>query len=121
MPHLTLFPSPHYPMATMMLLQTQSPAAVLSLLRTEYAAQLASCTVCAGPAALIVTPDPCYGGIPNAEAGWIGYYAVCCPSCKVHFPGNTSGTSLSNAEPTTLEQHRAALQNAVDSWQGVVA
>lgn len=108
-------------MPAMMLLQTQSPAAVLSLLRTEYAAQLASCTVCAGPAQLIVTPDPCYGGVPNAEVGWIGYYAVCCPTCNVHFPGDTSGTDLSSAKPATLEEHRAALQNAVDSWQGVVA
>lgn len=108
-------------MPAMTLLHTQSPAAVLSLLGTEYAAQLASCADCAGPAELIVTPDPCYGGVPNAEVGWIGYYAVCCPTCNVHFPGDTSGTGLSNAQPTTLEQHRAALQNAVDSWQGVAA
>jgi hypothetical protein len=105
----------------LMLEQTLTPAAVLSLLRTEYAAQLANCTVCAGPVELIVTPDPCYGGVPNAEAGWIGYYAVCCPTCKVHFPGDTSGTDLSSAKPATLEEHRAALQNAIDSWQGVVA
>jgi hypothetical protein len=108
-------------MPTMMLLQTQSPAAVLSLLRTEYAAQLASCAKCAGPAELIVTPDPCFGTQPNIEAGWIGYYAVCCPKCKMHFPGDTSGTALGSTQPVTLEQHRVALQNAVDSWQGVVA
>jgi hypothetical protein len=105
----------------MTLFYTQTPAAVLSLLRTEYAAQLASCTICAGPVELIVTPNPCYGSQPNAEAGWIGYYAVNCPKCKMHFPGDTSGTGLSNAQPATLEQHRAALQSAVDSWQGVVA
>jgi hypothetical protein len=108
-------------MPATMLLQTQSPAALLLLLRTEYATQLASCTVCAGPVDLIVTPDPCYGTMPNAAAGWIGFYAVCCPRCKMHFPGDTSGTGLSSGKPTTLEQHRAAIQNAVVSWQGVVA
>lgn len=105
----------------MTLLQSQSSAAVLLLLRTEYAVQLASCTICAGPVELIVTPDPCYGGMANAEASWIGYYAVCCRNCNMHFPGDTSGTDLSSAKPATLEEHRAALQNAVDSWQGVVA
>jgi hypothetical protein len=108
-------------MPALMLLQTQSPAAVLALLRTEYAAKLASCAKCAEPAELIVTPNPCYGTMDNVKAGWIGYYAVCCPNCKIHFPGDTSGTALGSTPPVTLEQHRAALQNAVDSWQGVVA
>lgn len=70
----------------MTLLQAQSPAAVLSLLGAQYAAQLAACADCAGPAQLIVTPDPCYGTQPNAAAGWIGYYAVRCPRCPGALP-----------------------------------
>ncbi|MGI4736470.1 MAG: hypothetical protein ACRYG7_14945 [Janthinobacterium lividum] len=105
----------------MTLLQTQSPAAVLSLLGTEYAAQLASCTDCAGPAELIVTPDPCYGTQPNAEAGWIGYYAVRCPECQVHFPGDTSASAGTSPKPATLDEHRAALQSAVESWNSIAA
>jgi hypothetical protein len=108
-------------MPTMMLLQTQSPAAVLSLLRTEYAAQLASCTDCAGPGELIVTPDPCYGTQSNVAAGWIGYYAVRCPQCRVHFPGDMSASAGGILQPTTLDEHRAALRSAVDSWNSVVA
>ncbi len=105
----------------MTLLQIQSPSAVLSLLRAEYTAQLASCTDCAGPAELIVTPDPCYGTQPNAEAGWIGFYAVRCPTCKVHFPGDTSATTIPTMQPDTLTEHRVALQNAVDSWNTLPA
>ena len=105
----------------MTLLQTQSPAAVLSLLGTEYAAQLAKCEDCAGPAQLIVTPDPCYGTMPNAVAGWIGYYAVRCPRCAVHFPGDMSASAGGSPKPATLDEHRTALQSAVDSWNSVVA
>lgn len=108
-------------MPAMTLLQTQSPAAVLSLLGTEYAAQLASCTDCAGLAELIVTPDPCYGTQPNAAAGWIGYYAVSCPECQVHFPGEMSASAGASSTPATLNEHRAALQSAVDSWNSVAA
>jgi hypothetical protein len=108
-------------MPAMMLLQTQSPAAVLLLLCTEYAAQLANCTDCAGPGELIVTPDPCYGTQANATAGWIGYYAVRCPRCRVHFPGDMSTSTGGNLEPATLDEHRAAMQSAVDSWNSVVA
>lgn len=103
-----------------MLLQTQSPAAVLSLLGTEYTTQLRICEDCAGPAQLIVTPDPCYGTQPNA-AGWIGYYAVRCPKCQVHFPGDAVATAGSATNPAALEQHRAALQSAVDSWNSLLA
>jgi hypothetical protein len=105
----------------MTLLQAQSPAAVLLLLRTEFTAQLACCQDCTGSAELIVTPDPCYGTMPNAFAGWIGYYAVRCPKCQVHFPGDMSASVGSRPTPATLEEHRAALQSAVDSWNSVVA
>lgn len=105
----------------MTLLQTQSPAAVLLLLSTKYAAQLASCTDCAGPAKLIVTPDPCHGIQPNTAAGWIGYYAVRCPECQVHFPGELSASAGGSLTPATINEHRAALQSAVDSWNSVAA
>lgn len=105
----------------MTLLQTQSPSAVLSLLGTEYTAQLAKCEDCAGPAQLIVTLDPCYGTMPNATAGWIGYYAVRCPQCRIHFPGEMSASAGGSPTPATLDEHRAAMQSAVDSWNSVVA
>ena len=105
----------------MTLLQIQSPTAVLSLLRTEYASQLASCTGCAGPAELIVTPNPYYGEMDNTDAGWIGYYAVRCPQCQIHFPGELSASAGGSPTPATLDEHRAALQSAVDSWNSVVA
>jgi hypothetical protein len=105
----------------MTLLQSQSPSAVLQLLGTEYAAQLAKCEDCTGSAQLIVTPDPCFGNQPNADAGWIGYYAVRCPQCRIHFPGDMSASAGGHLEPATLEEHRTALQSAVDSWNSVVA
>jgi len=105
----------------MTLLQIQSPTAVLSLLGTEYTAQLAKCENCVGPAQLIVTPDPCFGTQKNADAGWIGYYAARCPHCRIHFPGDMSASAGGNPTPATLDEHRAALQSAVDSWNSVVA
>jgi hypothetical protein len=105
----------------MTLFHTQAPAAVLTLLGAEYAGQLARCADCAGPAELIVTPDPCYGTMPNAAAGWIGYYAVRCPRCQVHFPGPASADAGNSAPPTTLAAHRAALQSAVASWNALAA
>ena len=105
----------------MTLFQTQSPAAVLSLLGTEYTAQLANCEDCAGPAQLIITPNPCYGNMDNAAAGWIGYYAVRCPECQVHFPGELSASTGGSCAPATLDEHRAALQCAVDTWNTLLA
>lgn len=107
----------------MTLLNTQSPAAVLALLSAEYTAQLATCADCAGPAQLIVTPDPCYGTQPNAAAGWIGNYAVRCPRCQGYFPGEVLaiGTAGHTAAPATLAAHRAAMQSAVASWNSLAA
>ncbi|GAA4501362.1 hypothetical protein GCM10023172_23080 [Hymenobacter ginsengisoli] len=105
----------------MTLLQTQSPTVVLVVLRAQYARKLRRCAGCHSRPELIVTPDPCYGTMSNATAGWIGYYAVRCHRCQVHFPGDTSASNSANPTPTTLDEHRAALQSAVDSWNSVAA
>ncbi|WP_151086860.1 hypothetical protein [Hymenobacter baengnokdamensis] len=57
----------------------------------------------------------------NAVAGWIGPYAGRCPECQVHFPGDMWASANGSPKPTTLDEHRAALQSAVDSWNSVVA
>jgi hypothetical protein len=100
----------------MTLLQTQSPTVLLVVLRAQHAAKLRRCEGCGSRPELIMTPDPCYGTMPNDAAGWIGYYAVRCRKCQVHFPGDTSATAIPATKPDTLDEHHLALQNAVDTW-----
>jgi hypothetical protein len=107
--------------------------AELAGLRAEFTPKLARCEDCSTTSAeIIVTPDPLFGKTPNEDAGHIGYYAVRCThtdclSCGIPVPGdrwfhNTLDGQRSQADqiptPVTLEDHRAAIENAVAVWNG---
>lgn len=82
----------------------------------QFSAELLTCDDCGARGEVLRTPDPCYGSTPNAEAGWIGYYAVQCTNCGLPFPGDRFAAGERAEDPVTLSEHRAAMQSAVNEW-----
>lgn len=100
----------------------------LAALALTFKPYLVLCDDCSGQAELVVTPDPLYGNGVNAEAGWIGYYAVECTQCGIPVPGDRWFNNTLDggriplterlADPVTLDDHKAAMENAAAVWNG---